>query len=325
MRLLGKRSLLLAAVIGALRRDPAAAWGDQILITPAHRQSAGPGARLSTAPKVMTLNFSEPFVTGSEQVTLRRYGRGTVALALPQSHGATISQPMPHTLRGVFVVSWRVLSDDGHVSLGEFAFAVGSGGAVPTVSSTSARPWSQIAASWLVFLGVALALGGVMSERFVWGTAGVARAPVGIGIAGAAIGAAAQLVLLAGARRGGGFGAGLSATAIGDVVGARPGTLTLALLIALFAAALLLPLRRFRLLVVVPLVAAIGINSARGHSGTAGRIWALPADVVHLTAVALWVGALAHLVIVVARPASAARRCLPASDATRASPCRLCS
>jgi len=41
--------------------------------------------------------------------------------------------------------------------------------------------------------------------------------------------------------------------------------------------------------------------SARGHSGTSGAWWALAADVVHLLGAALWVGALALVVLVAAR------------------------
>src|SRR5207245_9528693 len=94
---------------------------------------------------------------------------GTIKLPVSRAAGAVIQQPLPAKLRGVFIVSWRVLSDDGHISLGEFAFAAGSAGALPTVSSSSqGRSWSEVAASCLLFIGLALALGGLVSERVVW-------------------------------------------------------------------------------------------------------------------------------------------------------------
>src|SRR5712691_13236263 len=184
------RSVLLIALVVIALAAPTAASAHSFLT----RSDPANGARLAAAPKTMAMYFSEPFVTGSEQVTLRHFNGAAVALAKPQGHGAEILQPLPGKLRGVFVVSWRVISDDGHLSLGEFAFAVGAGGAVPTVTAATSTPWSQVAASWLVFLGVALALGGIASERFVWRSGRAARAPVGVGMVTAAVGATLQLV-----------------------------------------------------------------------------------------------------------------------------------
>src|SRR5712691_11617388 len=152
---LHRRVLLCALGVIALT-VPVAASAHSFLI----RSDPANGARLAAAPKTMTLYFSEPFVSGSEQVTLRHFNGAAVVLGKPQSRGAEISQPLPRGLRGVFVVSWRVLSDDGHISLGEFAFAVGGAGAVPTVAATSSTRWSEVTASWLVFVGIALAFGG---------------------------------------------------------------------------------------------------------------------------------------------------------------------
>src|SRR6266581_3938698 len=94
------------------------------------------GARLAHAPATMTLYFSEAFVRGSQQVTLRNANGETLKLSPSKGAGTVIRQPLPRKLRGVFVVSWRVLSDDGHISLGEFAFAVGSTGALPAVRNS---------------------------------------------------------------------------------------------------------------------------------------------------------------------------------------------
>ena len=254
---------------------------------------------------MLTMYFSEPFVGDSERVSIRRVGGGTLALAGPQAGGAVIRQPLPPHLRGVFVVSWRVLSDDGHISGGEFAFAVAAGAAaVPALSSGGGgMSWSDVGASWLFFLGFALAFGGLASERFVWrrARARVARAPAAAGLVVAGLGSVWLMVLLAGAERGGGFQAGLSASALGNTVETRPGTLTLIVLAALVAAAPLLRFQRTRTLALVPLLAAVVATSLRGHSGSSNDWWAAAADVVHLAGAALWAGALVHLVLAVAR------------------------
>src|SRR5213592_2913764 len=103
------------------------------------------GARLARAPSTLLFFFSGPFVGGSEQVTLRRATGESVRLSRPSGSGASIRQPLPARLHGVYVVSWRVLSDDGHISLGEFAFAVGSNAALPTVRASGTRTsWSAV-------------------------------------------------------------------------------------------------------------------------------------------------------------------------------------
>ncbi len=296
--------LALIAVVAAVAASlyPVSALGHALLI----RSQPEPGARLTTVPATMVLRFSEPFVRGSQQVTIRGANGHAVALAHPRAAGAVVEQPLPGGLRGVFLVSWRVLSDDGHVSAGEYAFAVGSLAALPTVTNSSPpTPWSQVTASWLVFVGLALAIGGLFSERFVWGRTSartiVPAAPVGVGVALAVAGALLELVLLAGNQRGGGLLAGLHIGAVANTVDSRPGKLTLAIMIALIVSGVFVSLGRLRLGALVPLFAAVALVAARGHSGTSGRAWAPVADTIHLGAVAIWLGALAHLVLLVVR------------------------
>ena len=293
--------LILAAALAA-GAFSATASAHSFLI----RSTPQPQSRLASSPRTLTMYFSEPFVHGSERVSIERIGGGAIALAAPRAGaGGVIRQPLPPRLHGVFVVSWRVLSDDGHISVGEFAFAVAAGAsALPTLAGRGGggTPWSEFAAGWLFFLGFALAFGGLASERFVWCHARgcVARAPAGAGLALAGIGSVWLLVVLAGAERGGGFDAGLSASAIGSVVAARPGALTLVVLAALAISAPMLGFRRTRALALMPLLAAAVSTSLRGHSGTSNESWAEAGDVVHLAGAALWAGALAHLVLVLA-------------------------
>src|SRR6266571_7952153 len=201
---LARLALAAGAVFLLNASLPGAASAHAFLI----RSQPQAGARLAKAPATMTLYFSERFVRGSQQVTIRRGSGETVALPAARAAGAVIEQPLPPNLHGVFIVSWRVLSDDGHISLGEFAFAAGSRGALPSISNPSqGTSTSEVAASWLLFIGLALALGGLLSERVVWRRTPVQRtvaaAPVAAGLALAAIGALLELILLAGNQRGG--------------------------------------------------------------------------------------------------------------------------
>lgn len=120
-----------------------------------------------------------------------------------------------------------MLSDDGHVSLGEFAFAVRSSAALPAFAAeTGTTPWPDVVASWLFFLGLALSLGGLATARLLWRSAVGAFTIIWVGLAATVAGAAWELVLIAGARRGGGFTTGLGASALRAVIGTRPGELT---------------------------------------------------------------------------------------------------
>ncbi|WP_081752815.1 copper resistance protein CopC [Kallotenue papyrolyticum] len=74
--------------------------------------------------------------------------------------GAQVWAPLPPLDDAIYRVGWQVLADDGHASAGEFAFAVGAGGAVPTTTTTSgAISWPDVALSWLLLLGLALGWG----------------------------------------------------------------------------------------------------------------------------------------------------------------------
>jgi len=289
----------LLAVFGVGLLAPAGADAHAFLIS----SSPAQGARLGTAPSLLTLAFSEPVVAGSERVSVTRAGAGVIKTAPPVLRGALVHQSFPGGLHGVFVVSWQVLADDGHLTAGEFAFAVGSGTALPSVATGTASrtPPEQTLFSWLVFLGLALALGGLVSELVVFGprVPGSRRAPLSLGFALTLLGALGEFVLVAGQRAGAGFTAGLDLGHLRDVARTRPGVLTLVLIGSLILAAGLVRFSRLRWLGVASLLAAALSISLRGHAGTSGHAWAVGADALHLIGVALWVGMLAHLVLVI--------------------------
>ena len=288
-----QRCALVAAVLAAAALSTSgAAWAHSFLI----RSDPPAGSRLLRSPAQLTMGFSEPFVRGSERVRIRQIGGSELKLSAAESNGATLRQPLPR-LRGVYVVSWQVLSDDGHVSLGEFAFAVGSSAALPTLGGASGtRPWSDVVASWLFYLGLALSLGGLAAARLVWRSGGGEMTLVWTGFAAATVGAAWELVLVAGARRGDGFSSGLAPSALEAAIRTRPGELTLVALAGTVAAVALAVWRPLRPAAIAPLLAASVATALRGHSGTSGDWWAATADIAHLTGVALWIGALSQVV-----------------------------
>jgi copper transport protein len=257
------------------------------------------GARLASSPARVVLRFNEDFVRGSARVSLRSTDGTDVALGPPVERGATIVQPLPPVLHGIFLLTWTLLSDDGHPTEGSIPFSVATNGTLPAATASSGpTQWPEVAANWLFFVGLALAFGGILSERLVWRAAPVA-APVIFGI-GTAVGAAATtLVLLAADRVHGTLVAGLDGPTLREVSSSRPGGLTVGVIAALLVAAALV-VARLPVVALVPLAATGVLVALRGHAGTSGDWWAPTADAVHLLAAAAWTGALAHLVLVLA-------------------------
>lgn len=293
----------VATLVAALL--PAAAAAHAILI----HSDPSAGARLTAPPDHITLRFDEAYVAGSERVSLRKADGTIVPLPRVSGSGAQVVQPLPTGLRGVFVVSWSLLSDDGHLVAGDFAFSVGAPSAVLPAATTSAGSprRSEVVTSWLFFVGLAVAFGGILAERLVWRRPPV-RAPALLGIGVALAATAVFYVLLSRDRAAGGLGAALHPGALGDVAQSRPGGLTLGVAASLVVAAVLAAGERMRVAALVPLAAAGTLVAVRGHAGTSGDWWAPVAETVHLLAAAAWAGALAHLVLVLLRAPNARSR-----------------
>lgn len=274
-RLAGSIVLLILATLAL----PASSLAHAYLV----RSEPEAGERLQSAPRELKLFFSEPFVPGSERVTVRLAEGKKLRLAAPVRRDTVVSQALSPANNEILVVNWRVVAEDGHISTGEFAFAAGSTGSLPVLGSGSTTNTSSIGVvlSWVFFLGLALSLGGLVSERFVWRREPidqqVARAPVLVGLGLAALALPLQLI------------------ALETDLSSRPAKLLVAQAITVVAALALL--RGARSLALLPLLAAAVFSGARGHSGSSGHWWAVPADALHLVAAAIWVGALAHLVL----------------------------
>lgn len=284
-------ALVLASILALAAPEAAGAHAYLVRSTPQA------GERLTRSPASLLLYFSEPFVEGSERISLRRVGGERVNAPVAIRGGTLVRQPLPSGLRGVVVVHWSVLSDDGHPSLGEFAFAVGDADELPRLGAAPSQPtsWGQTAAVWLFFAGLALALGGLVSERLIWrADADVAGPPVLLGLFIAANGALLHLGVLA-ADRAGGLAELRSPADLALALDTRAGRLTLTILLLLGVAAAAARWNRSRPLAILALLATSAASAARGHSGTSGHGWAVPADAVHLAAAAIWIGALIHL------------------------------
>ncbi|WP_038936950.1 copper resistance CopC/CopD family protein [Bradyrhizobium japonicum] len=297
MRLLAPLATLLCVVGFA---TGASAHAALVAVEPAS------GSMLASAPKAVELRFNEAVTPGAIQL-IDGAGRARDDARVSAS-GETISVAMPPDLpQGTAVVSYRVISQDGHPVAGSVIFSIG----MPTGTQAPANADRGLSALiWLarvgLYLGLFVGVGGVFFARWVaWSTTGmtVPRVALAIGIpsATASVGALGLDLL--------GLPPAALATAapwkVAFATSAGP-----ALLVAIAAMLLALMALRSgwyaRALAIIALV-GVGLSLAMtGHAATAPpEALTRPAIFLHGLGVTIWIGALAPLVALVSKPTTA--------------------
>jgi copper transport protein len=258
------------------------------------------GAVLPRAPPALVLTFNEPI----SPLVMRLLGPDGAPIALGSvgAENATITIPAPPTLtRGSYVLSWRVVSADGHPVGGTVLFSIGAPGAKPDVvgdadESVRALLW---ATKFALYVGLFVGVGGAFFRAWISDGASRATTPM---LAALLVGLAAS-VLAVGLQ---GLDAmALPIGALGDPMVWRTGAATSFGLTALVAGLALLagvgsiaarsrPLARG-----LSAFALFGVGLApalSGHASTAApQLVNRSAVWVHAVCVAFWVGALLPL------------------------------
>jgi copper transport protein len=139
------------------------------------RSSPSPDSELKISPERVIVWFSEPLEDSFSEVTVLNSVAERVDLgnsALDPSEPTAISAGLPPLAHGTYTVVWKNLSAvDGHKVVGSFVFAVGEPiaadgkilGAEQPLLQTVADPWLR----WLVYIGLALVIGGLSFELLV--------------------------------------------------------------------------------------------------------------------------------------------------------------
>lgn len=299
---IGLAAMMLLAAIAAPNR----AFAHAALVT----TDPADGAVLGQSPTQFSLTFSEP--VSPLVLTLVRPDGMAVALTSFRLSDQTVEIGHPEALgAGTHVLSWRVISADGHPVGGSVMFSIGAPTAAPAVSE--AVDWGLRSAIWtgrvLLYIGLFLGVGGAFAiawlakgersgQRFAIAAmlCGLVAAPLSLGLQGLdALGAPlthlAQPVV---------WQTGLG-TSFGWTV-----------LIALMALGLGLlslvgPRADARLFALAGL-ACVGVAlAASGHASAAEPQWLTrPMVFLHGVGIAFWAGALAPLGLAVRRqPAEA--------------------
>ncbi len=113
---------LVALALVLLGGSPAAAHAELVETDPAE------GAVVETAPETVTLTFNEPVRLTSQEIAVYDAGGDPVA-STAGATGAEVTVGLTDAAGledGTYVVSWNVLSGDGHPISGALTFSVGA-------------------------------------------------------------------------------------------------------------------------------------------------------------------------------------------------------
>ncbi len=305
-------AVLAAALWVLLTPAPARAHAAPLATTPAT------GTVIGSSPTAVTVTFSEPVsvVPGRVQVLAPD---GERISGEPSVTGAVLTIPTRRAQRplGTYLVSYRIISADSHPVGGGFTFSVGAPSAPPEAAAADrVHPSVAVAlpaARYLGYAGLTLAVGPALFLAVLWprrlsrtGAVRLVRAGLGLIVAGALTAAWLQAPYASGLPAWRASPAALTA-ALDSVFG-----LATALRLAAVAAvaALIGPVLRgaagrARSLTVVA-VAVAGLVSwpLAGHAAASPMpVVSAAADVVHIAAMAVWLGGLVVLAGILLRRA----------------------
>jgi copper transport protein len=297
MRLIAGLATLLSVLCFA---TGALAHAELVSIEPAD------GSILTRAPAMVQLRFNEsvtPTVVRLIDAAGNARGDATVHAA-----GETIFITLPQNLpRGTQVVSYRVISQDGHPVAGSMVFSIGAARAGAMVSENDGALNGLI---WLARIGLYLGLFAGVGGAFFGAWIAPSRAAAAMIVAAVLVGVFSALASL------GLQGLDVLGLPLHDILAAAPWKAALAtslgpaLLIAIAALAAGLVAQHSKSVTVSRMLSALALAgvglslAASGHAASAPPQWLTrPMVFLHGVGVAFWAGALLPLVAMAWRPA----------------------
>lgn len=265
------------------------------------RAEPADGSVIAAAPKAFALVFSEP--TSPLVLKLAKPDGTSITLDRFVLRDATLDIEAPADLgNGTYVLSWRIVSEDGHPVGGSAVFSIGAPGAV-TGHASEAVDWPVRGAVWVakivLYAGLFIGVGGAFFFSWIGGEtrrarravlwslwAGLTATPLSLGFQG--LDALGQpLTELGGAQA---WTAGFS-TSYGLTSLVAFGALGLAAVSLVIATE-----NARRALALIALIAAGLALAASGHASAAQPQWLTrPAVFLHALGIAFWAGSLLPL------------------------------
>jgi copper transport protein len=133
------------------------------------RAEPADGGLVAEPPSELRLMFNEP-VTPLVMRLIAPDGTATTPAATAENTTVTITPPVP-LRRGTHVLSWRVISADGHPVGGSLVFSVGEASAQPAQGALPAGDPIVRAAFWaakiVIYLAIVVGIGGVRADVVV--------------------------------------------------------------------------------------------------------------------------------------------------------------
>jgi len=303
---------LIAVTLAALIAVPMAA-GHAVLVS----TTPGNDVVLREAPRAVVLRFNEHVESAFGSVRVydsqaRRVDDGRVERPDERTVRIGVDRRLA---RGTYTVTWRVVSADSHPISGAFVFHIGVPGAIPAgiaaqvLDGGTPRAVSVLftVVRFLVFALLLLVVGGAVALAYPLQTAATDvrwRLLAALGVWGAMLALAALASIVLQAAAAGGFGLAQAAhwNSVQAVLETRFGQVALVqVALGLVVAALAFAARRrpdgsLALALLIPAVALVPTPSLAGHASVSGGL-ALVADLVHVSAAAVWTGGLAFVVV----------------------------
>ncbi|MEV5272018.1 copper resistance CopC/CopD family protein [Streptomyces werraensis] len=276
------------------------------------------GSVVRTAPTHITLTFTES--VGLLEDSFRIYGPDNRRVHMEEpEHAAgaadTARAALPRDLdEGTYTVAWRVVSADSHPVSGAFTFSVGKPSPTPPAAPQdhAEHPVTKSlydTGRYLAYIAAALLIGtGAFAALCRPPDTGPLRAPLLFGWWTLLVTTAGLLVLRAPYEKGTSPSTALDVSTFPDTLSGRPGMALLARVLLLLTAALLLPVLRRR----TPrtrvtaggiLSVSLALTWASAEHASAGIQVpvAMTSSVLHLLAMAAWLGGLTALLLTLHR------------------------
>jgi copper transport protein len=310
-----------AFVISCWVASPASAHASLQSTTP------GDGAVVRSPPHVVRATFDESVGVSSD--SLQVYGpqgdRVDSGHTTSGGNGSAIEVSLGSSLPdGTYTVAWHVVSADSHPAQGAFTFSIGHPSRHIAANSVEGSGSAPVSVGYAVvrgigFLGYAVLTGGLVFLAVCWPTGGADRRTGVVLLSAWAVSTVAAVcaLLLQGVyAEGRGLSHLLDASLIVETLRDRSGIAVMTRLMMLTVALGLVAVavrylgafdhrgRRVYGVATIALAMALGLTWALADHSSVGRQlpMAILADDVHLTAMACWIGGLAMLLIVTARP-----------------------
>lgn len=296
-----RASVFALALLAALLQT-GAAYAHASLV----RAEPADGALVAEPPAALRLTFNEPVTP----LVIRLIAPdGTATTPAASTENATVTVKPPALRRGTHLLSWRVISADGHPVGGSLVFSVGEASGQPAPGAPFAGDPLVRTAFWaakiVIYLALFVGIGGAFARTWLCehGQAGPERGLFGLIVAGLVV-----TPLSLGVQGLDALGLPLPALLQRQVwqIGFETsyGLTTIAIVVALLAALFTLealPRDALRVARGLSLLALLGAGitlALSGHaSNAAPQLLSRPAVFVHVVCGAFWIGALMPLIV----------------------------